>query len=350
MTDEISLETAGRRFGGWKQVSVSRSIEAFSGSFSFFASEKSPTDPTARPIRMGDSAVVRIGDVALITGFIDQISPDYDENHHEIVIGGRAKTADLVDCSSTHEPGEWHNRTLEQIAADLVAPFGITVRAEVSTGVAFPTFKREPSETVHGAIVRAAAQRAVLVTNNGDGDLVLTRVGPDRAGAALRKGERIKSARGSFSDRDRFSHYTVTGQRRSSDSDDDEPQVQVTGQARDLGVTRYRPLEILAEEPGSAGDCKARAKWEATTRLGKAIRATLTVQDWAHPGGLWLPNQRVNVVDAWLGIRREMLIAGVTWMLDRNGRRSELSIAPPEAFDLREESTEISTKSGAIWQ
>ena len=349
MTAEIVLETGGRRYGGWKRISVSRSIEAFAGNFRFTASEKSPTDPLARPIRMGDSAVVRVGDEVVITGFIDTIEPAYDSESHEIAFGGQSKTGDLVHCSATDEPGEWHGRKLEQIAADLVRPYGIRVRTEVPTGVAFPTFKREPSETVHGAIARAAAQRAVLVTNNGAGDLVLTRVGPERVGVELRRGERILRAKAKFSDRDRFSVYTVRGQRRSSDSDGDDPQVSVSGEAKDLGVTRFRPLELLAEEPGSAGDLQARAKWEAANRQGKAQRATVTVQDWVHPGGIWLPNLRVPVDDSWIGIRREMLIAGVTWLLDENGRLTELSIAPPEAFDLLEVA-EISEASGQIWR
>jgi len=312
MTAEISLETAGRRYGGWKRIVVSRSIEAFAGSFNFAASERSPADPTGRPIRMGDEAVVRIGDEVLITGFIDRIGPSYDAQSHEITVAGQSKTGDLVHCSAAIAPGEWRNQKLEQIAAALVAPYGIRVRTEVSTGAAFPTFKLEPGDTVRGAIARAAAQRAVLVTNNGAGDLVLTRVGPDRVGVELRRGERTLSARGSFSDRDRFSIYTVRGQRRSADSDGDEPQIQVEAEAKDLGVTRFRPLDIVAEEPGSSGDLLARAKWEATTRQANAQRATLTVQDWSHPGGIWLPNQRVQVEDSWLGIRREMLIAGVT--------------------------------------
>lgn len=349
MTAEISLETGGLRFGGWTGVSASRSMEATAGSFSFTASEKSPADPLGRPILMGDSAVVRIGETALITGHIDQIGPEYDGNTHTIRVGGQSKTTDLVACSATHEPGEWRDRKLEQIAAELTKPFGIKVRAEISTGLPFSTFKLEPAETVHGAIVRAAGHRAILVTDNGAGDLVLTRVGLSRAGVELRKGDRILRARGSFSDRDRFSIYTVMGQRRSTDSDGDDPQIQVSAEVKDLSVTRFRPLDILAEEPGDVGSYRDRAKWEATTRQGRALRATLIVQDWEHPGGLWLPNQRVNVDDAWLGIRREMLITGVTWILDEQGRRTELSITPPEAFELLSVS-DISAESGAIWR
>ena len=349
MTAEISLQTGGSRFGGWTGVSVSRSIEAFAGAFSFTASEKSPTDPLGRPILMGDSAVVRIGDVALITGYIDQIGPEYDGNTHTIRVGGRSKTADLADCSATFQPGEWRDRTLEQIAAELTKPFGIKVRVDSATGLPFSTFKLEPSETVHGAIVRAAGHRAILVTDNGAGDLVLTRVGPARAGVELRKGDRILRARGSFSNRDRFSVYTVLGQCRSTDSDGDDPQIQVSAEVKDLAITRFRPLDILAEEPGSVANYRDRAKWGATVRQGRALRATLTVQDWEHPGGLWLPNQRVNVDDAWLGIRREMLITGVTWILDESGRRTELSITPPEAFELLATS-EISAESGETWR
>ncbi len=75
MKDEITLEARGSRFGGWTKVSVSRSIEALAGAFSFTASEKSPDDPLGREIKMGDAVVVRIGEVPIITGWVDQLDP-----------------------------------------------------------------------------------------------------------------------------------------------------------------------------------------------------------------------------------------------------------------------------------
>ncbi len=40
---------------------------------------------------------------------------------------GRDKTGDLVDCSVVHSSGKWKGVRLEQVAADVCRPFGITV-------------------------------------------------------------------------------------------------------------------------------------------------------------------------------------------------------------------------------
>ncbi|WP_407230669.1 hypothetical protein [Escherichia coli] len=90
------------------------------------------------------------------------------------------KQGDLVDCSAVHQGSQWRNRTLAQIAADLCAPFGISVRWQVNDVTAekpFASFTLENSETVADALTRAARHRGVLVTSNAAGELVFTQAG-----------------------------------------------------------------------------------------------------------------------------------------------------------------------------
>lgn len=70
----------------------------------------------------------------MLTGYIDDFIPSYDADNVEIRVMGRDKTGDLVDCSVVHSSGKWKGVRLEQVAADVCCPFGITVITETPTG------------------------------------------------------------------------------------------------------------------------------------------------------------------------------------------------------------------------
>lgn len=336
MDREITLAVGGARFGGWKSLSVSATMRGASGAFSFTASERAPDEPRARAIRRGERCEVRIGDEVLLVGYVDVVRPTHSPTHHEISVSGRDASADLVDCSARHAPGEWRNAPLERILEDLARPFGVPVRADVATGARFGAFKLEPGETAWAAVDRAARARALLVMSDGRGGLQLTRVSSRVLGIELRKGVNLLAGDAEFSDRERFSDYRVLGQRRGSDGDGSPLEAaQVQASARDPEVRRYRPLDLVADEPGSRQELAEQAQFEAATRRGRGLSARVHVQGWEHPGGVWRPNVRLRLADSWLGIRGEVLVTDVDLQFDDGGRRTQLTLAPPESFALR---------------
>ena len=67
--DEVFLYVNKKIYSGWKDVSITRSLEAMAGSFSLSVFESKMID--AFDLFCGDEVVVKIGGDAVITGYID---------------------------------------------------------------------------------------------------------------------------------------------------------------------------------------------------------------------------------------------------------------------------------------
>lgn len=334
----LTLSVGAAVYAGWKRVAVRRSIETISGTFEIAVSERWPQQQAKLALGPGMACKVAIGGKTVITGYIDDVEPSYRDGEHGVVIRGRDATGDLVDCSAIHATGQWANRSLAEIAADLCKPFGIAVRTDVDLGDRFPTFAIQDGETAFECIERACRQRGVLPLSDGLGSLLFTRATSGRrASTPLVRGVNIKEAQGSYSDRERFRDYTVKGQSQGSDTAWGVAAAEPMGKARDPSISRYRPLVVIAEAPGDSGKLARRAQWEANVRAGRARRATIKTQGWHQANGdLWEPNLLVTVRDDWLAIDREMLIVDVALLLGPDGSEADISVARPEAFELIE--------------
>ncbi len=102
--DRISLSAGGQVYSGWTKVSITRSLENMAGSFDLELTYKwqgsdDKYKAFVEPIKQGQPCVVKIGNDTVITGYVDDWVPSYDENQVIIAVSGRDKTADLVDCS-----------------------------------------------------------------------------------------------------------------------------------------------------------------------------------------------------------------------------------------------------------
>jgi prophage tail gpP-like protein len=313
---------------------VQLGMEQISGSFDLTVSERWPGQTDSRGIAMADECRLFIGDIPVITGYVDDVSPTYSSNSHTLNISGRDKTGDLVDCSAIHKSGEWHNATLEKIAKDVCAPFGIKVVVATKVGKPFARFAIYHAESCFECLERAARMRGCLLMSDGAGNLVITRAASNRIATPLVLGQNVESGTGRFSMRDRHSQYIVKGQVESDpwDTGSTKHTAQKASVA-DSQVPRYRPLIVIAEQ-GDGSTYKDRAIWERNVRFGRAERATYTVTGWTHPGGLWLPNRMVPVKDSYLGINEELLITNVTMTLDESGSKTEIELCRKEAFAL----------------
>lgn len=336
----IELQAGGMLYGGWEEVSITRSIEHLAGTFRLGISERWPGQQVLRAIKPGDGCTIAVDDEVVITGHVDEAVPQYDATSHNVEITGRDATGDLVDCSVVDGANQWRGRRLEHIVADLTKPFGIKVTVAADTGKAFGReLTINEGDTVFDTIDRLCRQRAVLATSDGRGGLVITRAGSGRAATRLVRGENILSARAQLSWLDRHSHYIVKGQQPGSDILPNNLVAHIRAEAKDPAVGRHRPLMIQGEQSIDQATADSRAKWEANVRAARARRATVTVQGTREkPGGaLWSPNRLVPVTDDWLAIDQDMLITTTVLMKDEQGTRTALSVVPPGAFELRAE-------------
>lgn len=337
----LGITISGKRFAGWKTVSVHRSIEHISGAFDIAMAEIEPNDPTLRSVVAGQGCTVDLDGDTVLTGWVDDVVTEWGGSEHTVRVTGRDATGDLVDCAAARSDVQWKNRKLEHIVAAICRPFGISVRAETDTGEPFAKEGVTDGESAFTAIERLCRQRAVLPVSDARGGLVLTRAGVANAGGSLAYGTNILGAEFTASNRGRFSEYIVKGHKDPVDTWDGlDPTGSITavrGSATDPYVTRYRPMILIGEAKGDATSYRDRAKWEASVRAGRARRGSYTVQGWRDAAGkLWAPNTLVAIRDPFAGVDRALLIAGVEYQRGDRGTVSVLSVVRKEAFDLIE--------------
>ncbi|MBF0249970.1 MAG: hypothetical protein HQL35_04990 [Alphaproteobacteria bacterium] len=333
---DLNLIIGTEAWRGWKEISVTRSMEQAAGTFELKLTDRWPGVDAPRPIDTGAACRVEIHGRPVITGHIDDVEETIEETAHDLVVRGRDKAGDLVDCSAVHKSGEWKDAKLEDIAADLARPFGVTVLALTATGAPFENFRIQEGETAFEAIERACRQRAILPRSDGLGNLILTSgKGIDAPGAALKlgKGGNVLTLSATSSLRDRFSMYTVKGQDAGGGWKTAEDIAGADATVEDGSVPRHRPLILIAEEPGNGPTFEERARWEHTVRRARAKRISATVQGWTDAAGdVWRPGTLAACeFPRYTG---QMLITAVRHVLGANGTTTALELVLPGAFDV----------------
>ncbi len=336
MNNDVVLQVNGANYAGWLTVSVTAGIERQARDFSVDITRNWPDGPTTPPrIIPGDSVQVFIGEDLVLTGYVDAMPVSYDALSITTGISGRSKTADLVDCAAIHAGGQWNNRKVEQIAADLASRYGVNVLAAVDTGAAVESHQIEPGETVFDSIDRLLELRALLSTDDEAGRVILTRAGSGGAASPLILGENILSGSASLNFSGRFSEYICKGQNIGSNADSGAAVSEVEGRAIDDGVSRTRSRIIDADGQATLAACRDLARWSAVTAAGQSLEATYTVAGWRQADGrLWRPNEQIEVRDPVIGFSSKMIIAEVNYSLNENGMITTLVVAPKEAYEL----------------
>lgn len=334
MNGIATLTANNQHFGGWKDVSVQRSIEQLAGTFSLDVSERWGGHANKFILKPGDACQLALDGTPVITGYLDEVNPSFSKDSHNVACSGRDKTGDLVDCSAIHKSGQWSNASLHTIASDLIRPFGLKLAIVSDAGANFPSFNIEEGETVFETLERACRLRALLLMSSTDGNVVIGRAGNELLDVVLEEGKNILEGSGNFSWKDRFSTYRVKGQGLGDDHSFGPATTHVAGVARDENITRYRPLIVLAEDHGTGASLGQRAVWESNVRMGRGARGEITVRGWTMPDGrLWQPNFLVPVKSPMLYVDSPMLIVGCNYIKnDKVGTITRLSICRREAF------------------
>ena len=137
MAEPITLRVDGQIHEGWQKVRITRSLRDIAGDFELSLTRKW-TNASEMVIKPLSACTAHIGNDLVLTGYVDDFIPSYDAREVSWVVSGRSKTSDLVDCSAIYKTGQWTNVTLDRVARDICAPFGIDVVVECDLGDAFP--------------------------------------------------------------------------------------------------------------------------------------------------------------------------------------------------------------------
>lgn len=334
---DASLTVNGQRFLGWTEVSVTRSLQQLAHSFDFSYAEQFSGEERPVPILEGASCQVYLGDTVVMDGYVDDAEIAYDATSHRLHVCGRSKTADLIDCTAIYATGkgQWRNQPLAQIAADLVQPFGLTVRVSADLGAPLRKFSLQHSETVYEALDRACRSRGVVMQTSPQSELVLTRATTTRrTETVLEYGKNVIAGNRSGSWRDRFRDYTCKSQTSGQPNFFGAVAAQPKRTAHDPDITRYRPLIVLSEHQETGAELQKRVDYERNYRAGQSQKLQYTVLGWENAEGLWEPNVLVRVRDNVLRVHKELLILSVQQTKGAGGTVTNLELADPKAISV----------------
>lgn len=346
----IELRVGGKRYSGWKQASVRRSINAFTSSADFVVSDY--TFP--RSIPLDAPCQVLINNIPVITGYVDVITPSYNATSHEVAISARSKTCDLVDCSAMLDTGQIMQGDVKNIINKIIEPFGIGLKFKASGAFPVIDFQLQQGETASTTIEKLCVEYGLVFMDDAEGNLVITKISTGssvgslihKVGAGSHRNN-ILSGSCEYSRRDRFSEYRVLSQMSGNDYMTGEQLTSVNGVAIDNEISRYRPMVLLAESSMDNAAALARAEWELSTRVGKSIAINYTLQGWLNNNGdLWAPNSFVTVDDDEVSVKSKLIISEVSLSINDSGTTTTLQLSPPEAF-IPDLAKEKNTTAGA---
>lgn len=336
MADEVKLRIGGRDFSGWKEIEITRSIEAICGSFKLSVSQALGGDPF--PIPENAEVQLLIGRDLYLSGYVDQVSVGYGDKDHSITVEGRDRASDLVDCSPAGLEVEYYNVGLLELAATIAAPFGLdfALAGGASEGEPFDRFALSKGETAFESLERACRMRGLLMFSDAKGKITLGNAGEFAAADAIVEGVNVAGAVLRIDNTQRFYKYTVLAQAEGTDLSYGPAANEIQGEAFDVGVQRQaRELLLPAETSCDTDRAQKRAEWEANVRAARASSLTVTLVGWRQgpSGPLWVPNLLVACKLPRLKLEGTMLVAAVRLSLTKDeGKMVQLGLARADAF------------------
>ena len=337
LPDAVTLFVNNRVFEGFKVVSLSKEINALASVFRLDILERTSLESTPWSILPGAACHLHLGKSSMLTGYVDVLDINADANTRNVVISGRSKTADLVDCSADVTTNQLKNLDLKQIVELLIKPFGLSLVMNVDPGPKFENFTVRQGETVFEIIDRLCKTRKFLLRDSANGNVIIERKGNVLAGTELREGVNIKSIKATFDNSERFSQYKIKSQSGAAPLLEGlaESQVEVLGQSTDEAITRYRPLILLSENSEKETSAKDRAIYEANIRAAQASKISVVVQGWFRQNGLpWDVNQLVPITAPSVGLKRKMLIERAQFSKGGHGTVTTLDLVRQDAYDF----------------
>ena len=335
--EQLSIAIGGRFFEGWTEVAFTRSMDSF-GSFDLLTA----WDPDNRAFRelfrpfSYQRVTIFEGDTLLYTGTMLSPTPEQTADSRLVRVSGYSLPGVLNDCTPPIGalPLERSDMNMQQIAEELLGPFGLAVQFDTDAG---PTFEREamkPTQTVLRYLIALAQQRQLLITDTPDGACRFqTETLAGLPVASLSEGEAgIDSISPNFRPQQYYSH--VTGQSPTAFA------VPIADPGGQFTVPNPRLPDVLRPltfQPAdtNAGDAKTAAEAKAGRMFANAVSYNVGVPDWVAPGGeLWEPNttMKLHAPGAMIYDPFEFLIRSVTYSRTRSTKVAVLNLVLPGSF------------------
>ncbi len=357
----ILLRVNGEDFNNFIDMSVSNSLQALSGKFEFTATSD---DQGNFPFTVGDKVQVLIKEldflVGIANGFIDTITIDYSKNTHTLRVSGRDKTEDIIDSHIKDiELGSGFDLTaVIQAVLKFLEIKDIKIIDQVGKLDPFLTGEiaaAAQGETGFAFMNKYAEKRQVLLSNDGDGNIVLTRVEtPLRNGEILNIKDgpltnNVKSAKVVYDHSQRFHEYSVISQANIASEciniagepktkcGDDQVKDLVNRQGKsdiddDIRITRK--FVLIPSATMTIDTLTKRAQWERSLRIARTRKYHVTVQGFLSNDNLiWQTGQLVKVRDEFASINADLIVSEISYNFSVDGgSTTTLTLLPQDVY------------------
>lgn len=344
----LLIEINGNRYSNFESASVAIQLDAISGQFDF---EAVSTKAAPLPIKLGDACFIIVDDEKVLTGSVESVGVSYDASTHSISISGRSKTSDLID-SMINSLELIAPITLKEVIEKVIAHIGASINVinNVSSIESFNSaedlISPEVGENAFDFIEKLARKRQVLLTCDGNGDVVITQSGAEVAPSSLQNviggnQNNIEAADVSYSNLNRFGKYVAKSQlnlvalNNAGETDSKSIVAQKSPSATDDEVSPSRQLVIQSESASSDAELQKRIDWEANIRKTRSTVYSTTINGFSIKGKLWKPNQIVMIKDDFAGINARMLINSVIFNQEGSSSRTSIAFVNKNSYTLK---------------
>ena len=353
--NEINIIVDGQERQDFINIVVTKSMETFAGTFSFQATS---TKNIQFPLRQGSSCEILVNQVRVINGFIEKLRITYKANKHNIHIRGRDKTGDIIDSTLgdgdvTEFNAKNNSVSLKQIAEKILQRLNIQ-NVAIIDNVGIKPFTQDHLSVEIGTsgfdfLQKYAQKRQVLLTTNGNGDIVFTRTPTETYKTQLiltpNAPSTILEADVNFDDTKRFNKYFCSSQGNPSGVSQyfttPDKTANTAGESDpDNEIRKSRIYHFETDFSAEDETAKQRANWEANFRRTQAKQWIYTVRGYNAEDDkkIWEPLKFVNVNDSLSNTNARLLIAAVTYTANLGeGSKTILKLVTEDAFSLQVE-------------
>ena len=364
----LQLEVDGTLYERWTEATVDMRLDALSRSFSFSAvgSERYPL-----PFSVGDECRVFVDDQVVLSGHIELLNVDGDATSHDLTMAGRDYTCDLLDSTlgaiNDITPPISLKRICDAVVRHLAPGVEVSERLGVVDDVSPALFNKaedkispDPGEGAFEFLERWARKRAVMLTSNPQGDIVII----DPAGEEIeawvhhRKNSNDNNVVAYSMSYDQTGRYNLYKSQAELNPNSlvlagltsTAKIVDQSGQAIDSLIREGRQMVLVSESAFSNAENRDRAQWERNVRLARGRIYSATVAGYKNQTGeLWEVATLPWVISEMAGINTRMLLNSVRFSLTPEmGAQSVLSFVEADAYtmDLAEPTVESEKESG----
>lgn len=334
-------------------VRIDKSLDEMAGTFTIDLTDVWAELGIDYEVYQGDKISIWYNGVKQFTGYVETLQMQLDKERHAVVISGREVTCDLVDCCAVNMQKGFKQIKYIDLVTHLCRPFGIKV-IDKTKGKANKKFDVDasPGKTVKTIIDELGANLGIVPYTNANGDLEL--IVPSEAlegDIYLLQGENVYAARFMDTQKDRYSEYIATSQQPPVKGNVDiRDEMHVKYVANDVEIERYRPHQIVMNKKGDLVETKARAEWEATTRIAKSQTMEIVTTSWEYDdsGSQYTIGQQMEIDIPILRFSDVMLLSGIEKTYSADGSLASLKFVRKDAYTPAAPETKFTGKQTKV--